>query len=126
MDWIAVCAEANFPTSETLETTQGGIIARLPCPVNTLRSLAGVDIASSFHPVPTVFFVPAVDTRSADEAVKSRPDRFRGGNGFNQDPHLDHVTGFTVIGGVIEAGGNDHAVRVLVEKETVHREPPFK
>jgi hypothetical protein len=36
---------------------------------------------------------------------------------------LDHVTGFPVIGGVIEAGGDDHAGVVFVEDVAVQREP---
>jgi hypothetical protein len=44
---------------------------------------------------------------------------------FAENPHLDHVSGFPVIGGGGEAGRDDHTVGVLVENEAVaHSEPP--
>jgi hypothetical protein len=61
MDGVAVCAETDFPSGESLETTQGRIIAGFPCFPNTLWSLAGVHIAGTFHPVTTVNLVTAMD-----------------------------------------------------------------
>jgi len=82
--------------------------------------LASVDVTT---PIPTVTVAP-VNAVAADKPIKARADRFGGGNGFNQDPNLDHVARFPIVRGVIEAGGDDNAQGVLMEDETVQREPP--
>jgi hypothetical protein len=52
-------------------------------------------------------------------------DRLHGINGFDQNPDLDHIAGFPVVGFSGEAGGDDHAMRVFVkDKSVAHREPP--
>jgi hypothetical protein len=51
MDGVAVCAETDFPSGESLETTQGRIIAGFPCFPNPLGSLAYVDVAGTIASV---------------------------------------------------------------------------
>jgi hypothetical protein len=51
-------------------------------------------------------------------------DRFHGINGFHQNPDLDHIARFPVVGCFGEAGGDDDTVLVFVDYEAVHREPP--
>jgi hypothetical protein len=66
-----------------------------------------------------------MDAISTDETVKACADRFHGVTGFNKNPYLDHVTRFPIVAGMREAGGDDHTVLILVENESVHREPPL-
>ena len=42
----------------------------------------------------------------------------------DKDPDLDHVSGFPIVAGGFETGGDDHAVAILVENESVHWTPP--
>lgn len=123
MDGVAVCAETDFPSGESLETTQGRIIAGFPCPVNPLWCLANIDVAGTIASVT----VAPVDARSTDEAIKARFNRFGGGNSFNQDPDLDHVAGFPVVAGGGKPGGDDDPVLVFMkEKAVAQREPPTR
>ena len=78
MHGVTIGSEANLASNETLETAQGRVSARFPCPPNTLGSLPGVHIACPFHSMTTVFFVPAVDTVAADETIETRAYRFGG------------------------------------------------
>jgi len=66
VDWVAVRSEANFAASETLETTQGRVIARTPSPPNPLWCLANIDVAGALNSKATVFLVPAMDAIAAD------------------------------------------------------------
>jgi hypothetical protein len=38
---------------------------------------------------------------------------------------LDHIARLPVVGRGLEAGGDDHAMEVFVEDESVQREPPI-
>jgi len=122
MSRITVCAESDFPSGESFKGTQGRVSARLPSPPDAQGGLANIDVAGTIGPVT----VATVDTVTANQTIKARADCFGRGNRFNEYPHLDHIAGFPVVGGVIEAGGDDDPQGVLVEDETIHREPPTK
>lgn len=62
VDWITISSEANFPSGETLETTQGRVSARTPRTPNAKGSLAYVDVARTIASVP----VAPMDARSTD------------------------------------------------------------
>jgi hypothetical protein len=52
-------------------------------------------------------------------------DRFDGINGFDQNPDLNHISGFPVIGLGGEARGDDNPLGVFVNYKAVgHRIPP--
>jgi hypothetical protein len=71
--------------------------------------------------------VAPVNAVAADKTVKAGFNRFGRGNGFNQDPDLDHVARFPIVRGMSKARGDDNPQGVLVEDETVvHSEPPTK
>lgn len=124
MSRITVGAETNLAARETLETTQGRIVARFPSFPNTLWSLAGVDVACPFHTKAAVFFVPAMHAIAADKPIKSCPYRFCGTTGFNENPHLNHVAGFPIVRWGFKARGNDHAGVIFVKDEAVQLTPP--
>jgi hypothetical protein len=86
--------------------------------------LTGIDVACPFHPETTVFFVPAMHAIAANKPVKARSNRFGGTTGFNEYPYLDHVSSFSVVRWGLKAGGDDHAVMIFVEYESVQKEPP--
>ena len=122
VDWIAIGSEADLPARENVHVLESGISARTPCPVNPLGSLANIDVATAPATVP----IAPVHTVAADEAVKTCPDRFRGGNRTNEYPNLDHVAGLSIVGGSLKARCDDHAVLIFVENESVaHRLPPW-
>ena len=121
---ITIGSEADFAASETLETTQRRIIARPPRIPNLKRSLALIDVTCPFHSVTPVFFMTTVATIAADNAVKSGANRGNRVFSFAQNPNLDHVSGFPVVGRGGEAGCDDHPLGVFVEDEAVQREPP--
>lgn len=66
---IAICAETDFPTGETLETTQGRIVSGFPRIINLQWSLPLIHVTSPFHSVFSVNFMTAVSAISADQAV---------------------------------------------------------
>jgi hypothetical protein len=127
MRGVTVCAEANFPSGETLETTQQRVVSGFPWLPDLQRSLTGIYVACPFHTVFTVNFMTPMDAIAADQTIKARTDRFGRGNGFDQNPHLDHVARFPVVGGGFETSGDDHAQGVFMkDKSVAHREPPIK
>lgn len=126
MGGVTIGSEADFPTNETLERAQGCIVARFPSFPNSLRSLPGVDVAGTFHTEATVFFVPAMHAIAAYQTVQARPNRFGGGNGFDEYPNLNHVARLPVVGRGGEARCNDHAIEIFMEKESVHWAPPIQ
>jgi hypothetical protein len=65
-----------------------------------------------------------MDAIAADQTVQARADRFGGGNGFDQNPDLNHVASLPVVGGGFKSGRDDHAIAIFVENESVQREPP--
>jgi hypothetical protein len=102
------------------------IVARTPRTPNPLGSLSGVYVAGPFNAVTTVFFVPTMDARSADKPVKAGSDCFCGTHRAHEYPNLNHVSGFPVIAGVIEARGDNDSLRVFMKDEAVvHRRPPI-
>jgi hypothetical protein len=122
MGRIAVGSETDFPTSETLETAQGGVSARFPSLPNPLRSLAYVDVATP----PATVSVASVHAIAADQTVQARADRFGGGNGFNEYPNLNHVSGLPVVRRGREASRDNDSVGVFMKDESVaQREPPL-
>ena len=121
---IAICAETDFPTGETLETTQGRIVSGFPRIINLQWSLSLVDITSPFHTEATVFFVATVSAIAADNAVQAGFDRGHRVTGFNQNPHLEHVAGFSIVAGGLKARCNDDPQGVLMKEKAVQREPP--
>jgi hypothetical protein len=66
MSRITVRAETDFPSGETLETTQQRVVSGPPSAPDSLWGLPGVDVASALHTEATVFFVAAMDTGSTD------------------------------------------------------------
>ena len=83
-----------------------------------------IHVTGALNSMFSVNFMATVSAIAADEAVKARAD---GGNGvlrFAENPNLDHVTGFPVVARGFKAGGDDDAVGVLVENESVQRAPP--
>jgi hypothetical protein len=69
---VAISSEADFATHETLETTQGLIVARLPSPPNAKGSLASIYVAT---PIATVT-VAAMDAVSTDKPIQAGLDCF--------------------------------------------------
>jgi hypothetical protein len=61
---------------------------------------------------------------AANQAIEAFLDRLHGIAGFDQYPHLNHVSGFPVVAGGFKARGDDHTVGVFMENKSVHREPP--
>jgi hypothetical protein len=62
-----------------------------------------------------------MDAISTDQTVKAGSDRGHGVNGFDQDPHLYHVSGFPVVAGGLKPGGDyDPGVIFMEEKSVTH------
>ena len=122
MRGVTVCAEANFAARKAVHELQHRVSARLPSPPDAQRSLANIDVTRAIATVP----IATVDARSTDEAIQAGSDCFHGVTGFNQDPHLEHVSGFAVVGSFGEAGGDNHAHGVFVDNEAVQRTPPTR
>jgi hypothetical protein len=76
MRGVAIGSEADFAASESLEGTQGRIIAGFPCAPDSLWSLPGVHIAGTIHTKAAVNLVTTMDARSTDQTVKARADCF--------------------------------------------------
>ena len=97
MGRVTVGTEADFAAGETLETTQGGIVSGFPRIINLKRGLALIHVARALHSMTPVNFVTTVSTVSTDKAIKSGSDCgdriFR----FAEYPHLEHVTGFSIV-----------------------------
>ena len=122
---VAVGSEADFPTNETLETTQGGIVARLPRIPDLKRSLSLIHVTRALNPESPVNFMATVPTVSTDNAIQAGSD---GGDGifrFAENPHLDHVARFPIVRRGFETRGDYYAVLIFMkEKAIAHREPP--
>ena len=124
MSRIAIGPETDFPTNETFETTQGRIVARLPRIPDLKRRLSLIHVASPFHSVFSVNLMTTVSAIAADNAVKTGLDGGHRVFRFAEDPHLEHVAGFPVVGCMGEARGDGHPGVILMEDESVQREPP--
>ena len=122
---IAVCAEADFATSETLEGSERRIVSGLPRIPDLKRSLPLIDVTSPFHSVTPVNLMTTVAAIAADEAIQAGSDCGHRVFRFDEYPNLDHVSGFPIVAGGFEAGGDDHPLGVFVDNVAVaHREPP--
>ena len=120
VDWITIGSEAHLAASESLETTQQGVVARPPCPPDSLWSLTNIYVAT---PIPTVT-VATVDAVAADKPIQAGSNGGHGIFRFAENPDLDHITGFPVIARGGEARGDGHPGGVFVENVAVQREPP--
>ncbi len=126
MSRVPVCAETDFPTYEAIHELQGGVSARFPSFPDAKRGLSFINVTRPFHPVFSVNLVATVSAITADDAVKSGSNRGDGVNGFAEDPHLDHVTGFSIVGGFGKARRDYDTVLIFVEDKSIaHREPPL-
>lgn len=123
---VTVGSEADLAASETLEGSQGWIVARLPRIINLQRSLSLIHVTRALHSEAAVFFVATVSAVSADKAVKSGFDRGHGIFRFAENPDLDHVAGFPVVARCGEPGGDDHPLGVFMKEKAVQREPPTR
>ena len=121
---VTVGTEANFAARETLEGSQGGIVSRLPRIPDLKRSLPLIDVTGAFHTVTAVFFVATVSAIAADNAIQAGFNRGHRIFRFAQNPDLDHVAGFPVVARGFKAGGDHDTDVILVENESVQREPP--
>jgi hypothetical protein len=120
MRGVAVCSEADASAREAVHVLQHRVSARFPSPPDTERSLANIDVTRAIASVT----VAPMDARSTDEAIQALFDGFHGIHRFDQNPHLDHVTGFPVVAGGFKARGDDHTVGVFVKEKSVQRIPP--
>jgi hypothetical protein len=84
-----------------------------------------INVARPFNAVLSVFFVAAMAAIAANDSVKSGSDRGHGVLRFAENPDLDHVARFPVVGGFGEASGDHDPVVILVKYEAVQREPPI-
>lgn len=107
MGRIAICSESDFPSCEAIHPLQGWVAARTPSLPNAKRGLMLIKVARPFNAVLSVFFVAAMAAIAADDSVKAGSNRGNGIFGFAENPNLNHVAGFAVVGGFIESGCND-------------------
>jgi hypothetical protein len=63
---------------------------------------------------------------AANQSIEAFLNCADGVAGFDQNPHLDHVSRFPVVRSFGEAGRDDHTMGVFVENEAVHWAPPIK
>ena len=122
MRGVAVGSEADFAACESVHKLKGGIVARFPSPPNAQGCLANIDVTRAI----ASGSIATVDAVSTDEAIQALFDGFHRIHGFDQNPDLEHVARFPVVGGMREAGGDGHPVLVLVEDVAVQREPPTR
>lgn len=127
MRGVSVGSEADFAASETLEGTERGVVSGFPRFINLQRSLSFVDVASPIHTKAAVNFMTTMSAVSTDNAVKSGTYRGHGIFRFAEYPHLDHVTGLSVVRSFGKARGDDHAVLIFMKEESIaHRAPPTR
>jgi hypothetical protein len=62
---------------------------------------------------------------AANQSIEAFLNCADGVAGFDQNPHLDHVSRFPVVRSFGEAGRDDHTMGVFVENEAVHWAPPL-
>ena len=126
MSGIAVCAETDFPTGETLEGSERRIFSGFPRIPDLKRSLPLIDVTSALNPVTPVNFMTTVATISTDEAIQAGSDCGHRIFRFTQNPHLEHVARFPVVGRGFKTSRDDHPLGVLVENVAVQRTPPTR
>ena len=122
MGGVTVCAEANTAAGETVHELKCGIVSGFPCPPNTQGCLANIDVTRAIGSVS----IATVDARSTDEAIQALFDCFHRIHRFDQNPDLDHVARFSVVGRGGEAGGDDHPLGIFVKDVAVQRAPPTR
>lgn len=121
---IAIGSETDFAAREAIHPLQGRVSARFPRFPDSKRGLPFIHVARAFHAEATVFFVATVSAIAANDAVQAGTDCGNGILRFAENPDLNHVAGFPVVGGGSKARRNDHTSMILVENEAVdHREP---
>ena len=123
---VTVGSETDASASETLETTQGGIVSRLPRIPDLKRSLPLIDVTGAFHTVTAVFFVATVSAIAADNAIQAGFNRGHRIFRFAQNPDLDHVAGFPVVARGFKAGGDHDTGVILMKEKAVQRAPPTR
>lgn len=125
MGWVTIGSETDFPTGETIHELQGGVSSRFPCLPNAKRGLSFVDVTRPFHAEATVNFVATVSAIAANQTVKSGSNRGHRIFGFAENPNLDHVARFPIVGGFGKARRDYDTVLILVDDVAVHRIPPI-
>lgn len=98
MRGVTVGSEADFAACESVHVLECGISARFPSFPDSQRRLSFINVTRPFHTEATVNLVATVSAITADNAVKSGTYRFHGIFRFAENPDLDHVTGFPVVG----------------------------
>jgi hypothetical protein len=66
MRGIAICAESDFPTGETLEGTERRVVSCFPRIPNLQRGLSFVDVACPFNAEAPVNLVATMSAVAAD------------------------------------------------------------
>ena len=125
MHRIAIGTESNTSASEAVHVLEGGIIARFPRIPDLKRRLPLIDVTRAVNAKAAVYLMTTVDAVAANQTVKAGSDCFHRIHGFAQDPYLNHVSGFPVVGGGGKAGGDHDTVGVFVKDEAVQRAPPL-
>ena len=126
MRGISVCSEANFAARKAVHVLERGIIARFPSLPNAKRSLSFVDVTGAFNAMFSVNFVATVDAVAANQTIQAGSDCFHRIHGFAQNPDLDHVSGFPIVGSFGEARGDNHTHGVFMKEKAVQRTPPTR
>ena len=125
MHRIAIGTESNTSASEAVHVLEGGIIARFPRIPDLKRRLPLIDVTRAVNSVTPVNLMTTVATVSADQTIQAGFNRGDGILGFNEYPHLEHVSGFSIVAGGFETGRDDDSFGVLVkDKAVTHRTPP--
>lgn len=123
---VTVGAETDFAARKAVHKLKCGISARFPSFPDSQRRLSFINVTRPFHTVFSVFFVATVSAITADNAVKSGANRGNRVFSFAENPDLDHVAGFPIVGSFGEAGGDHDTDVILVENKAVQRTPPTR
>ena len=90
---VTVCAETDGPSGEDVDVCQRRIFTTSPCSPYCQWSVFDSDIAYPFDSAG----MPTVRAMSANEMIQSGFDCVDWVYRFDQDPDLDHVSGFCVF-----------------------------
>ena len=93
---------------------------------NLKRRLPLIDVTRAVNSVTSVYLMTTVDAVAADEAIKSGFNRGHRILGFDQNPNLNHVAGFSIVARGFKAGGDDDPLGVLVKEKAVQSTPPTR
>ena len=122
MRGIAVGTETNTAARKSVHELQHRVSARFPCSPDSKGRLANIDVTRTI----ATGSIATVDAGTTDQTIQAGSDCFHGVAGFDEYPHLDHVTRLSIVGGFGEARGDDHPLGVFVENEAVQRTPPTR